>query len=510
MPLRVRLVLLLGVLLVVALGVTSLTTLTLLKRSLIAQVDDNLTSAIHLLEARGSWPSDDSSSDTVSNYYMRVIAPDGSTYMNAPATTGTDSVPDIPSITYQEMLQVSGDIRTVGSVQGDSTWRMVFVRGVDQYNTPVTVAIALPLDALQDTLAQMQLFMAMVGLGVVIVAGVAGYAAVQRSLRGLRAIEDTAADVVASGDLTRRAPVAPDSTEVGRLGTSFNAMVANLETAFAAQAASESRMRRFVSDASHELRTPLASIRGYGELYRMGAVPQDQLSSTFGRIESEAIRMSTLVNDLLALARLDEGTQELRLSRVNLTAIAQDALDDLRALDSTRPGEVIADGPVWVEADADRIRQVVTNLIGNAIQHTPPGTAVEIAVGTPSGWAALEVRDHGPGVPPEAADRIFERFYRPDTSRARTSGGSGLGLAIVATIVGAHGGTASFRPTPGGGATLSIYLPLPHSEDTAESSSAQDTAEPRSDQDAAEPRSDQAPSTEARQQDDRSAPDQTS
>lgn len=463
MPLRVRLVLLLGVLLVVALGVTSLTTLTLLKRSLIAQVDDNLRSAIHLLEARGSWPSNAPTSDLPSNYYMRVLAPDGSTYLDAPATTGTDSVPEIPSITYQEMLQAAGQIHTVGSVQGNSTWRMVFVRGVDQYNTPVTVAIALPLDAVQDTLAQMQLFIGLVGVGVVLVAVIAGYAAVQRSLRGLRAIEDTAAEVVASGDLTRRAPVAPDSTEVGRLGTSFNAMVANLETAFAAQAASEARMRRFVSDASHELRTPLASIRGYGELYRMGAVPEEQLTSTFGRIESEAIRMSTLVNDLLALARLDEGKQELRLTWVNLTAIARDALDDLRALDSTRPSEVIADDEVWVEADADRIRQVVTNLIGNAIQHTPEGTAVEIAVGAPQGWAALEVRDHGPGVPPEAADRIFERFYRPDTSRARSSGGSGLGLAIVATIVAAHGGTTNYRPTPGGGATLAIYLPLSRS-----------------------------------------------
>jgi len=463
LPLRVRLVLLLGVLLVVALGVTSLTTLTLLKRSLVNQVDDNLTSAVHLLEARGSWPSSGPGNDQPRNYYLRVIAPDGSTYMNAPATTGTDAVPDIPAITYQEMLQVANEVHTVGSVQGNSTWRLMFVRGVDQYNTPVTVAVALPLDSVQETLTQMQLFIALVGVGVVLVAVVAGYAAVQRSLRGLRAIEDTAAEVVASGDLTRRAPVAPDSTEVGRLGTSFNAMVANLETAFAAQAASEARMRRFVSDASHELRTPLASIRGYGELYRMGAVPEEQLPATFGRIESEAIRMSTLVNDLLALARLDEGRQELRIGRVNLTAIAHDALDDLRALDSTRPSDVLADGDVWVDADGDRIRQVVTNLIGNAIQHTPEGTAVEIAVGSPPGWAALEVRDHGPGVPPEAADRIFERFYRPDTSRARTSGGSGLGLAIVATIVGAHGGTVSYRPTPGGGATMSIYLPVPPS-----------------------------------------------
>lgn len=459
MPLRVRLVLIVSTLLVVALAVTALTTLTLLKRSLIAQVDENLDSAVQLLEARGAWPTDAPTSRQPNTYYMRVMAADGSTFLNVPATTGTDAVPDIPPISYDQTLQQAGTVRTVGSVHGPTMWRMVLVRGVEeQTGTPVSVAIALPLDSVNNTLHQMQLVLLLVGLGVVLVAGITGYAAVHRSLRGLRAIEDTAAQVVASGDLTRRAPIAPDSTEVGRLGSSFNAMVANLETAFAAQAASEARMRRFVSDASHELRTPLASIRGYGELYRMGAVPPEELPGTISRIESEAIRMGTLVNDLLALARLDEG-QGLRLSQVDLTTIAADALGDLRALDPDRPTELIGGAPVWVTADADRIRQVVTNLIGNVAGHTPAGTAVEIATAAEAGWARIEVRDHGPGVPPEDADRIFERFYRPDSSRSRTSGGAGLGLAIVATIVAAHHGTVEHRHTPGGGTTIVVHLP---------------------------------------------------
>ncbi|MBK5250985.1 MAG: HAMP domain-containing histidine kinase, partial [Actinomycetales bacterium] len=316
-----------------------------------------------------------------------------------------------------------------------------------------------PLTAVDATMRQMRTIFTLVGAAVVAIAGVLGYFAVKRSLRGLRDIESTAA-AVAAGDLSQRAPDAPTSTEVGRLGSSFNAMVANLEEAFAARAASEERMRRFVSDASHELRTPLASIRGYGELYRMGAVPQADVGTTMARIESESIRMGSLVNDLLTLARLDGG-RELRVVPVDLTAIASDAVGDVRALDPSRPAQLLADAPVLVDGDADRLRQVVTNLIGNAVQHTPTGTPVEVAVhAAADGAAVLEVRDHGPGIAPANAERVFERFYRPDSSRARISGGSGLGLAIVATIVAAHGGTVRHEPTPGGGATMVVRLPL--------------------------------------------------
>ncbi|MFV0253611.1 MAG: sensor histidine kinase [Beutenbergiaceae bacterium] len=304
--------------------------------------------------------------------------------------------------------------------------------------------------------------MTIVGISVVTIAAFTGYLAVQRSLRPLRDIEQ-AAQRVATGDLSQRAPLQPPSTEVGRLGLSFNTMVAELEQAFAQREASESRMRRFVSDASHELRTPLASIRGYGELYRMGAVPPADVPATLARIESEATRMGLLVNDLLALARLDEG-HALTLQDVDLDVVAADGVADLGALDPTRRAQLISDGPVVIRADSGRIRQVVTNLIGNAVQHTPAGTAVELVVRTESDagqWGVLEVRDHGGGIDKADSARIFERFYRPDSSRTRSSGGSGLGLAIVATIVAAHGGTVRHQPTPDGGATIVVRLPVP-------------------------------------------------
>jgi two-component system OmpR family sensor kinase len=237
-----------------------------------------------------------------------------------------------------------------------------------------------------------------------------------------------------------------------------------------------------VADASHELRTPLATIRGYAELYRMGALPdRHALDDTIGRIEGSATRMGALVEDLLALARLDEG-RPLTLGPVDLVVLAADAVADLRALDPGRPDRLVglADdevtGPVWVRADEARMRQVVANLVGNVARHTPPGTPAELAVGTTTDAAGtttgvLEVRDHGPGIAPEHAARVFERFYRVDASRTRDSGGAGLGMAIVSAIVAAHDGSVELLQTPGGGATLRVALPAdrhpPAEDDTA-------------------------------------------
>jgi two-component system OmpR family sensor kinase len=263
---------------------------------------------------------------------------------------------------------------------------------------------------------------------------------------------------------------------MGSLAASLNAMLTQIERAFAAQEASEVRMRQFVSDASHELRTPVATIRGYGELYRMGALDSaDKVDDTMLRIEDAARRMGTLVNDLLVLARLDEGRPIARAD-VDLVALARDSVQDLHALDPTRavalvplddaaapddPAGQIPDTLV-VEGDSDRLRQVVTNLIGNVARHTPAGTPAEIALGVrkDDGVAVLEVRDHGPGLSEEQGRRIFERFYRADSSRTRESGGSGLGMAIVAAIVGTHGGHVEVAPTDGGGLTVKVTLPL--------------------------------------------------
>ena len=243
-------------------------------------------------------------------------------------------------------------------------------------------------------------------------------------------------------------------------------MLAQIEQAFGAQTASEARMRRFVADASHELRTPLATIRGYGELYRMGALTTtDQVDDTMRRIEQSATRMGALVEDLLALARLDEG-RPMRTGPVDLTVLAADAVSDLHALDPARPTRL---GPARgrrAERSVRRRRRGVAAAPGAREPRRqrrpahPTGTPVEIAVGLlPSGEGAIEVRDHGPGIDPEHAARVFERFYRVDATRGRDSGGAGLGMAIVAAIVAAHHGSVRLAQTPGGGTTVRCHAP---------------------------------------------------
>jgi two-component system OmpR family sensor kinase len=220
-------------------------------------------------------------------------------------------------------------------------------------------------------------------------------------------------------------------------------------------------MRRFVADASHELRTPLTSIRGFAELYRQGAVqsPED-VARILRRVEDEAARMGLLVDDLLLLARLDQ-QRPLEQRPVDLLALATDAVQDARAVDPGRPVavQVVGSPPGPVTGDEARLRQVVGNLVTNALNHTPPGTPVLVSVGGEPGWAVLAVTDRGPGLAPEDADRVFERFYRADASRTRAAGGTGLGLSIVAALVAAHGGRVDVESAPGRGATFRVRLP---------------------------------------------------
>lgn len=454
LPLRWRLSIITATITLVAVAISSAVVLTLVRDSMVRQIDYELAEASHTpMINRPGDPGDDRRGPT--DYFIAVIE-DEVAYVWSEPTTADGATPELPlpqSVTPGEPI-------TVDSADGAGPrWRIAYFA---QPGNAYVVVVALPLTYVTSTTAAMLRIMILVGLAVVTVAAVAGYLAVQWSLRPLRDIED-AAQAVATGDLTRRAPLQPASTEVGRLGLSFNTMVAELEEAFAEREESEARMRRFVSDASHELRTPLASIRGYGELYRMGAVPDEDVPATLARIENEATRMGGLVNDLLALARLDEG-RGLRLGEIDLAAVASDGVADLGALDPSREVRLIADGLVPVRADGDRIRQVVTNLIGNTAAHTPAGSPVELAVRAETAddgeYAVLEVCDHGPGIKEADSARIFERFYRPDSSRARVSGGSGLGLAIVATIVAAHGGTVRHVPTAGGGATIVVRLPV--------------------------------------------------
>ncbi|MGP7960174.1 ATP-binding protein [Sanguibacter sp. A247] len=336
-----------------------------------------------------------------------------------------------------------------------------------------TVVVALPVAPVTQTTSELAKVLTLVSCALVVAAGALGYLAVRRSLRPLRQIEATARRIT-EGDLSSRIPHMPTTTEVGAVAESLNVMLGRIQESFDAQAASEARMRRFVADASHELRTPLVSIRGYAELFRMGAVTTpEQTAETMGRIESSAVQMGTLVEDLLALARLDE-QRPVALTRVDLGALAADALADLGAMDPTRTTRLVVVGPDGAEvtvpdgavphhevlADEARLRQVFTNLVGNVVRHTPEGSPVEVVVSSDGVHASVAVRDHGPGVPPEHRAAIFERFHRVDASRNSASGGSGLGLAIVSSIVQAHGGSIVAFATAGGGATFQVTLPL--------------------------------------------------
>jgi two-component system, OmpR family, sensor kinase len=279
---------------------------------------------------------------------------------------------------------------------------------------------------------------------------------------GLRPLDDieTTAEAIAAGDLARRIPEAPPRTEVGRLSRSLNAMLSQIEEAFDERQASEHRLRRFVADASHELRTPLTSIRGYSELYRRGANhrPED-LATVMRRIEEEASRMGILVDDLLLLARLDQG-RPLARTPLDLTRIAGEAIESSEVIDNRHPLALKAEGPVTAIGDPLRVRQVLDNLLANVRTHTPPGTSAIVRVGATNGTAILEVSDVGPGLDPEQADRVFERFYRADSSRTRERGGSGLGLAIVDSITRSLGGRAAVESSPGSGTTFRVELPL--------------------------------------------------
>jgi two-component system, OmpR family, sensor kinase len=274
---------------------------------------------------------------------------------------------------------------------------------------------------------------------------------VRLGLRPLTEIELTAAAITA-GDLSQRIDHPDPQTEVGRVGSALNTMLDRIE-------ASDRRLRRFVADASHELRTPLTAVRAYAELFGRGAATHpDDLERSMTGITREAERMSLLVDDLLLLARLDEG-RPLERKPVDLASVVGEAVDAARVVEPEQPIESSLE-PATVTGDEVRLRQVLDNLLANARAHTPAGTPVSVALRRLDGSAELAVADHGPGLTEEQSTRVFERFYRADESRARSSGGAGLGLSIVAAVTEAHGGTARARPTPGGGVTFVITLPL--------------------------------------------------
>jgi two-component system OmpR family sensor kinase len=459
-------------------------------------------------------------------YYFAVINDSGSTICTNPADAKI--TPVVNSKTLPKVIK-SGAAFTLSDKRGDNHWEAVGfpLVNLDGSTSNKAVIVAYNLGENEQIIGQFALIFLFFALTVVVLGGALTRLLVTSTFAPLREVEQTAARF-AAGDFSQRLERAPRNTEVGRLNESLNTMLSRIDSAFDDRLKTIEQMRRFVGDASHELRTPLVSVRGYAELYRMGALSTpEEVAQAMERIEKEAIRMGELVQDLLELARIDEA-KPLNLTAVDLVPLANDAALDAMASSpdrtvrvivtepivaeryvepplesaapSTRTGSVatrsmalagatlarltirrprpaqplatqvvVMDDPnpptATVRAEENKIRQVITNLMGNAMRFTPAGSPIEIGiqVDEPGDSAYLSVIDHGEGIPPQIRQKIFQRFWRADSSRNRDTGGSGLGLAIVQSIVASHGGTVDVVPTRGGGATFRVRLPLLHS-----------------------------------------------
>jgi two-component system OmpR family sensor kinase len=484
MTLRARLIATLLVLTAVAMAVLAAVTYTSQRSALLDQVDAQLESsvggvarqleivnsggAVGLLRMPGVVPRPpgdrgDSSVGRVRpgpnlppGTYGELRGPDGQrigTPLTPTREYGGESsaVPDLPTVLRP------GPPFTANAKGDDGLRYRVLVSAPPGASGSLVAAI--PLTDVDHTLNSLLRTEALVIAVALLLLTALSWALVRVGLRPLDRMADTAG-AIAAGDLDRRVDDADPRTEVGRLGVALNGMLARLERAFAERAASEGRLRQFLSDASHELRTPLASIRGYAELFRVGAVTTpDDLGKAMGRIEDEAARMGRLVEDLLTLARLDEAPEMAR-AEVDLAPLVADAAHDARAVDPQRTITDGADAPAVVWGDEARLRQVLANLLRNALVHTPAGTPIEVTLDHADGQARIVVRDHGDGLPDGDPQVLFDRFWRAEGGRARGRDGAGLGLAIVAAVVAAHDGTVTARNHPDGGAELVVRLPL--------------------------------------------------
>ncbi len=457
MPLRVSLVAAMLLLVGCGLLASGIAVTSILRHSLVNRVDERLTDASTswAQEPRQEIPADQGPNPArpPSNFYVQGVDTRGDVWMAINDRKARPALPDNNDVGPTPV--------TIGSIgASDVRWRAVSVR------SPAgdLITVAVDLSDVQTTVRALVLLQLGIGSAVLLILGVAGYWVVHRSLQPLIEVEKTAASI-AAGQLESRVPQGDPNTEVGQLALALNGMLAQIQRAIASSDASaetarlsEDRMRRFITDASHELRTPLTTIRGFAELYRQGGGDVDVAMS---RIESESKRMAGLVEDLLLLAQLD-AQRPLEHSRVDLLALASDAVHDAQSISPARPiGMEFLSGPGTPEVIGDeaRMRQVLGNLVANALQHTPAGTRITVRVGTRGDDAILEVADQGPGMQQQDADRVFERFYRADSSRTRASGGAGLGLSIVDSLVRAHGGRVSVTTGPGAGCCFRVVLP---------------------------------------------------
>ena len=387
-----------------------------------------------------------------------LIYSDPSGYRDDP-----DPLPDLTSFerSSEEESERLGQMTTIDSVDGSMRYRMYVYDGRDGE----VIAVAAPMDGIDDAVARILRFTLAAGAIVMILAGVASWFLIRNRLKPVDRMIDTAA-AIAAGDLSRRAPDANPSTELGRLSHALNDMLGQIEESVDIRVENEKRLRRFAADAAHELRTPLTSLRGFAELYRAGALRDpEQLDNAMRRIESESSRMQRLVDDLLLLARLDEQRGIVRLP-VDLVPLLEDSIASARVIEPDRPITATLTEHAGVLGDAGHFRQIFDNLITNARIHTPAGTPIAVSAAVSGNEAVVKVSDRGPGIQPDEQERIFERFWRADPSRTRSTGGSGLGLAIVVSLVRAHEGQIELESEPGAGATFTLRFPLQQTEQT--------------------------------------------
>jgi two-component system, OmpR family, sensor kinase len=447
LSLRARLLAGMG-LVVIALGVVAFIVTTTTRTHLIEQVDARLTAAV------GRPPPDDFNGDhgRPSDFYVGMFQSDGTLQGNDSDLAGGYRAP--PSLTLADARQHVGRPFTVDAEGGSGLQYRVIVRPFNG-TLAVTGQTLTDVDETMDRLILLEVAATSI---ILIVLGAVTWWVVRLGIRPIKQMTEAAARI-AAGDRSHRVPEMPTATEAGQLGGALNHMLERLDDAFDQQAVSEERLRRFVADASHELRTPVTTIRGYAELYRVGGLEGGlALDEAMRRTEQEAIRMSRLVEDLLNLAKLDEG-RPLERRDVDLAALVSAAAKDAAAVDPRRPIRTEAPAPVVVQGDEDRLRQVIANVVGNALVHTPPGTPIELRVESVNGSARIAVTDHGPGMSPEVAAKVTQRFYRADPARARHRGGSGLGMSIADAAVVAHGGTIGVDSEIGRGTTVTVTLP---------------------------------------------------
>ncbi|MEV0006018.1 HAMP domain-containing sensor histidine kinase [Micromonospora sp. NPDC050980] len=484
--LRSRLVVVVAALTALALVMANAAGLVLLRRTLTDRIDEQLTTVSRPF-TRDAAPSYDPRARTRvlprarlgPEQVVLLYGPDG----NLEDVRRSDESATVPKVEpYDRLVARAAGTRpyTVEAADGAAAWRVLVVERGDDRGIAV---LAVSLREVEETTDLLLLIDAVVIVVVLLLLASLAAVVVRLGLRPLTRMEQTTAQIT-GGNLSRRVPDADPHTEPGRLGGALNLMLDRISTEVAARRESERRLRQFIADASHELRTPLTSIRGFAELYRRGGTPPGpELDGTMARIEAEAARMGLLVEDLLLLAQLDH-ERPLREQPVDLLGVAADSVRDAQARAPGRRIRLAAldeDGfePVMVTGDEHRLRQVVANLLNNALQHTPPQARVTVRTGllrrAPAGpppvaavgdplpaatpAAVLEVTDDGPGLAADQAVRVFERLYRADPSRTRGSGGSGLGLSIVAALARGHQGRVELLTAPGRGATFRVLLP---------------------------------------------------